>query len=346
MLESFSGNAIAAKARAIYGKRLTTANYNDLLRLSSVSDVCAYLKSSTNYGVYMKGVNETSIHRGQLEDIIRHSRIEKYFSLCHYDFTRNKGFYSYVISSIEVQLILKAIMLLNSNTPRDIITVIPPSLQEYATFDFKLLTKVECFSDLLDVLKRTPYYLPIKNFDAPNGDIGFSDCEHALKTQYYQNILNDIEKNYKGKIKAQLKEIVLIEIELLNLSLIYRLKRYFKKSPEQIKSLLLPFYYKINKHSLEGLLEDQTKQEFIKKMRLAVYSSNMTSIEFNYIEDYTKRLRYILNRKIIRFSTNAPISFFSLMTLLQIEIENIIIIIESIRYDALDSPIKKLLILE
>lgn len=37
MLRTFSGNAITAKARAIYGKRLTTANYRELLRLRSVS---------------------------------------------------------------------------------------------------------------------------------------------------------------------------------------------------------------------------------------------------------------------------------------------------------------------
>ncbi|MEG2429846.1 MAG: V-type ATPase subunit, partial [Oscillospiraceae bacterium] len=253
MLEAFSGNAIAAKARAIYGKRLTTANYNDLLRLSSVSDVCAYLKNNTNYGIYMKGVNETSIHRGQLEDIIRHSRIEEYFSLCHFDFTKKKGFYYYVISSVEVSLILKVIMFLNANTPRDIIAQLPSFLDGYATFDFRLLATVKNYSDLLDILKRTPYYDAIKSFDAPNGEINFSSCEHALKTLYYQSIFNDIEKLYKGKVKEQLKEIVTIEIELLNLSLIYRLKRHFKKSPEEIKPLLLPFYHKINKRSLEDL---------------------------------------------------------------------------------------------
>ncbi|MEG0693608.1 MAG: V-type ATPase subunit [Oscillospiraceae bacterium] len=346
MLTSFSSNAITAKARAIYGRRLTNSNYTELLRLRTVADVATYLKTNTNYSQYLKGINEMQIHRGQLENLLNRSRFEKYFSLCHYDFTKDKGFYRYVISNAEISVILRAIMLLNSGSPQDIIVNIPSFMQEYACFDFMELSKIKCFDDLLTVLEHTQYKNVIKRFAAPNGNINLTDCELALKTHYYKMIFALIDKYYKGKTKKELYEIVLIEIELLNLSLIYRLKRYFKKPPEEIKLHILPFYYKLNQRSIDALLDGQHRQQFIEGMKLHVYNSNMKNVEFNYIEDYTKRLKYIINRKLMRFSTNAPISFYALMSLIQIEIENTIIIIEGIRYQDSPSEIQKLLILE
>ncbi|MFZ2539921.1 MAG: V-type ATPase subunit [Oscillospiraceae bacterium] len=346
MLTTFSSNAITAKARAIYGHRLTNNNYAELLRLQTVSDVASYLKTNTSYSEYLKGISEMQIHRGQLENLLTRSRFEKYFSLCHYDFTKDKGFYRYVISNVEISVILRAIMLLNSGSPQEIIINLPSFMQEYACFDFMELSKIKCFDDLLAVLEKTQYKNVIIRFSAPNGSINFSGCELALKTHYYKMIFALIDRYYKGKTKKELYEIVLIEIELLNLTLIYRLKRYFKKSPDEIKLQLLPFFYKLNPRTLEDLLVNQKRQQFIDNMKLRAYHSHMKNVEFNYIEDYTKRLKYIISRKRMRFSSNAPISFYALMSLTQIEIENIIIIIEGIRYQ--DSPleIKKLLILE
>ena len=266
MLTSFSSNAIAAKSRSIYGSRLTNANYAELLRLRSVTDVASYLKNNTTYSEYLKGINEMQIHRGQLENLLNRSRFEKYFSLCHYDFTKNKGFYRYVINNTEISIILRSIMLLNSGSPQDIITNIPSFMKDFACFNFMELSSITCFDELLIVLDRTPYKNVIKHFSAPNGSINLSDCELALKTHYYKTIFALINKYYTGKTKKELYDIVLIEIELLNLSLIYRLKRYFNKPSEEIKRRLLPFYYKLNKVTINNLLDGQHRQEFIDGM--------------------------------------------------------------------------------
>lgn len=345
MLETLSSNAITAKAKAIYGKRLTPNNYTELLRLNNVSDVCAYLKNNTNYSVYLKGINESAVHRGQLENLLTRSRIEKFFSLCHFDFSRNQGFYRYIISNAEVGIILGGIMSINSGSPQDIAATLPTFIQDYACFDFKSFSKIKNFDDLLTVLEHTPYKNVLKRFNAPNGEINFRDCELTLKTFYYKTLLDQIDHYFKGDVKKELTQIVKIEIELLNLTLIYRMKRYFKKESSEILMQLLPFYYKLNKVALTELTQPMSKAEFVKKMRLSTYNSKMNGVDVNYIEDYTKRLKYMISRKMMRFSTNTPISFYSFMTLTQIEIENIIIIIEGIRYKKPGTEIQKLLIM-
>lgn len=346
MLTSLSSNAISAKARAIYGKRLTTANYKEILRLSTVSDVCAYLKNNTSYSKYLKGVNETSIHRGQLENLLKRTKIEKYFSLCHYVFSNNLGFYRHLIVHLEITTIQNAIISLNAGDSKHIISSLPAYMNEYAVFEFSEITQVKSFDELLDVLEKTPYKNIIKKFNAPNGEINLSECELALNLYYYQSLLDSIEKHFHGDTKAELIDIVKIEIELNNLSLICRLKHYFNKSSADIKKELIPIFYRLNERKIDHLIEQQDKQSYIKAMAFGKYGRVISETEFDHVEGYTKRLKFKLNRKMMRFTSNAPISFFTLMSLTQIEIENITTIIEGVRYNVDKTEIEKLLILE
>ena len=50
-MSSFSSNAILAKARAMYSRRLTEQNYEELLKRRSINDLVAYLKSDTAYSL-------------------------------------------------------------------------------------------------------------------------------------------------------------------------------------------------------------------------------------------------------------------------------------------------------
>lgn len=346
MMTSLSGNAIGAKARAIYGKRLTTADYHELLRQRTVSDVAAYLKNTESFGKALSGISETQIHRGRLEVLLHRSRLEKYISLCRYDFTRGKGFYHFAILDVEISILLRAIMSLNTDSTQEIIVNVPAYLQEYASFDFMKLSKIRNFDDLLTVLSGTPYPAVLKRFSAANGSIDLSECEYALKCYYYERVLDSINKQYKGKTRKSLREIVLIEIEIANLSLIYRLKTYFHRTPEQIKQRLLPFYYRMSPRVTDELLGPHGETEFIEKMKLSKYSYQMKNVSYSYLENYTKHLRFIVSRKLIRFSTSAPVAFYSLMTLTQIELDNVTTIIEGIRYGNPSAEIEKLLILE
>lgn len=346
MLNSFASNAITAKARAIYGNRLTASDYHELLRQRTVSDIAAYLKNSTSYSVYLKGINETAIHRGQLENLINRTLYEKFFGLCNFDFSRNNGFYHHVIVDAEITILLQAIMLLNSNSPQNIIVSTPSYIQKHACFDFVELSKIKSFRDLISVLASTPYKAVLQRFDAENGKIDNAGCELALKTYYYRFIFSTIDKNFKGKTREEIRKLILLEIELTNLNLIYRMKRHFKMPPEEIKCRLLPFFYKITPRALSLLLEDEKREDFIKHMRLNAYNYKMKDISFQYIEDYTKNLLFLLVHGSIHFSTNAAISFFALITLTRIEIENLTNIIEGVRYQVPLQEIQKLLITE
>lgn len=67
MLDFLSSNVVLAKARTMYGRRLTQNDYNELLKCRNVSEVAGYLKNNTIYSHALAGIVESEIHRGQLE---------------------------------------------------------------------------------------------------------------------------------------------------------------------------------------------------------------------------------------------------------------------------------------
>lgn len=344
MLANKSKNAISAKSRAIYGKRLKTQNYNELIALTNVPDVAQYLKNHTYYSKYLKGINELTIHRGQLESLMIRSRFEKFVTLTKYDFSNKNGFFYYLIHDIEVTILLRSLIFLNANSTQDIISSIPIYTRDYTSFDLMELSKITDFNDLLEVLANTPYYKILKPFKATNGKINLSECEHVLKLHYYTSIFKSIDDNYSGDTKKSLTDIILLEIELLNLNIIYRMKCYFKSSPEQIKQKIIPFYYKLSPSKIDDLLATNTGEDFIKEVKFTRYSNKIKDVPFKYIEDYTKRLAFILNRNFVRSASSPEISFYAFMFLTQIEISNISTIIEGIRYKTSPDDIKSLLI--
>lgn len=344
MIGNKSKNAISTKARAIYGNRLKSTHYNELVILNNVPDVAQYLKNQTYYSKYLKGINELTIHRGQLEALVHRSKFEKYVSLTKYDFSDKNGFTRYMITDIEVKIILRSLILLNANSIEDMIKSIPIYAKDYVCFDLMLFSKITNYDELLEVLLHTPYYKILKPLKAEMGKISISQCEHVLKLYYYSSIFKSINTNYKGEIRKSLIDIILLEIELLNLNVIYRMKCYFKSTPEQIKEKILPYYYKFSETKLDQLIQTQTAETFLQEVKFTRYSNKIKDIPFNYIEDYTKRLAFILNRNFVRSGKSPEISFYAFMFLTQIEISNISTIIEGIRYKNDPDDIKSLLI--
>ena len=105
MLKSFSNKAIATKARAMYGPRVTAADYEELIKKRSVGEVAAYLRDNTHYREVLTQVDPSAIHRGQLENFLRSLSYIQYRRLIAFDFGQ-QSFYRYRYFRDEIQQVV------------------------------------------------------------------------------------------------------------------------------------------------------------------------------------------------------------------------------------------------
>ena len=109
MLELNSNPAVTAKVRAMYGRRISDEQYDELMKRRSVSEIAGYLKSNTHFSAALANINESNIHRGQLEDVLRREVFNSYSRLYRYTNVRGENLFHYVIMEEEIGEILRMV---------------------------------------------------------------------------------------------------------------------------------------------------------------------------------------------------------------------------------------------
>ncbi len=92
------------------------------------------------------------------------------------------------------------------------------------------------------------------------------------------------------------------------------------------------------------MIEANDAYEFLKKLASSPYKLYVDDKEFVYIEYYTTSIRYHLAKRYMRFSNDAALVYMTYKIVHQIEIENLIHIIEGLRYGESPSQMKEMII--
>ena len=127
-----SGNAVLAKARALYGSRLRADDYRRLMACRTMTELAAALKEYPLYSEALAEVNPQYARRVQLENLLRQSLYTRYDSLCRYDRSAGSKVYEYFTLCCEVDELTAAMRCLDAGRPGDYLFRLPEFLQHAA----------------------------------------------------------------------------------------------------------------------------------------------------------------------------------------------------------------------
>ncbi|MBD5082137.1 MAG: V-type ATPase subunit [Ruminococcaceae bacterium] len=338
-------DAITAKARAIYGKRLTKEDYNNLLHKRGVSGVVAYLKTTEKYRAAFANVNETQIHRGQVEQLLAKEVFELYIKLCRFMSANKNSFSSYMIKELEIKQIVSALTYINADYREGYLREMPAYLMEYLSFDLMKLSRAGSYEEVLEVVADTPYYKVLKPLlsGAKKGD-GLEECAVALYSYFIKWAFKAIDREYKGEEAKSLKEIFLRQSDLSNIVICYRKRSLFNEDKEQIKKSLYEHYYRVTPAVIDDILSQPESDKKLLALLNKVYLKNKIEYDPMFLEIAVRRYNNSFFKRQLNFTSNGPMALYSLMGLCQVERSNLQKIIESARYDRSPEETEKLLV--
>lgn len=342
---SYSANAILAKSRAMYGKRLNAQNYNDLLNCKTVGEVAAYLKNRTFYSDIFEGVVPSTLHRGQLESLLSKHAFKQYETLSRYELSIGQNLYKYFITRNDIDTILTYVRLLNTGNPEDFLMYIPVFFGTHTEIDHVKLSKVRSFADLITALNETKYKSVLQPFEKIFDMIeGKLFIEAALNRYKYLTLKEIAEKAFKGKTANEVLDVLRIQNDMRTFINIYRLKRLPVKDNEVIKQFIIPEVSRLQKKQLNMLEDAPDADNMLELIGKTIYGKGINLIENEYIEDATQRYLYHWHLKSLRYSVNPTVIMFCYIFLLENEINNITHIIEGIRYKITPNELKNMLV--
>ena len=343
---NFTSNAIVSKARSIYGNSLKEVDYLELLKKRTVSEIANFLKTKPNYQEKLKNISESNAHRGHLEALLKENLFDQSIRLMKFVHLKDKKFYALNLIKLESELILTTIRSIMSEDEEDSFTSIPLYFDKHTKIEVTKLAQAKNYIQILDAIKKTNYHQLLLPYliKTEIKSLEYLDIEHVLEEYYYKESLKVINKYYRGKIRKDLINIFSTRVEISNIIKIYRLKRFYKAPKEIISKSLIHIYARITKAKMEEIIALENENDILKHLQSSEYNKFTDDKEYVYIEYFGEKIEYNLAKKYIYFSNKAPLVFQAFIMLNDLEVNDIINIIEGIRYQIDESEIKKMLI--
>lgn len=342
-----SDGAIAAKARAMFGNRLKEEDYMRLLQKKSVSELAYTLKHDTYFAETLAGINEKAVHREALETLLKMDVFTRLKKMLLYADDEQAGFIYATVMNAEEQLILMCIRSFsddNEHSRHDLIQRMPIYVEKYLSFPIQKLSEVTDFVELLELLKGTRYETIIRRYQNVNlSEVDYIGLEHDLRMCYYDVVLQLVSQVHAGSASDEMKKDTLTRVELDNISIIYRLKKYFSGKPEDIKKLMTPQYARFTAKELNAMIDECTADEVIEQLQKK-YAAYISNVRFTSIEHYTQVIRFRMNHHFIEYYTEPSLVLLSYLMISEMEIDNVINIIEGVRYHINPERIRSLLV--
>lgn len=329
---SKASNAVMAIARTKFGNRITAAQYREMAALQNVQAVADYLKN-TKYAGALNRSGVLSFRRGSLEQALHDHIIHEIYGLCSFEKSLGSPIFYAFMLELETNEILHFLRCFAAGCPERYVLDLLGLLNEMVELDLIGMSQLKSREELVSFFKRYPAYQAVAQAIAyqPGENLNITPIEVLLDKLTCQRVCQIISQHFSGNELAQLLEIYKLPFEIDDLQTIYRSKKIFSESGDLLRSLLVGESVVLSEKKVSELLASRDAQSFMALLFKTPYGAVVKSEEAflsRGLEPFL--LRRLL--KTIHFSASPAAVAMAYTRYLTLEGQNIIHIVEGIRY--------------
>jgi len=337
--------AVNTKIRALEKDFLKREDYLNMIRKKSVVDVARYLKENTSYGKLLREINIDNISRRDLEDILKNNMIKNMDKLTYYF----RDDYKELIRSLYIKYEIEDLKILSRSifNGKELETIEKPFsfLGKYSRVDPKILFKSKTNRDLIYSLKGSVFYeflIPLVDGRRENR----FRFEMALDMGYF-SIIQSRKLKISREDRKILKEWEGLLADLYNIQWVYRGKKFYSLSPEELLNYTINFGDKLTFKERKAMCYTKNLEEFYKMITNTIYGFLFKKEEISrdiYMERRINRFMYYKLKALDRQFSLSIIQTIDFVWSFEFEIRDIISILEAIRYDIPSEEAMKFLV--
>lgn len=340
-ISNFAGNAVYAKLRCMYSKRLTQKNYTELMNLHSVNEIAEYLKAKTSYSEIFEGISHSSeMPRSMLENLLFKKTCDDLTKIMRYQKAAGSSLYEYFIVKYDIEQIISVMGCLAVKSDSYFFSF-PVFYNELSKLDLLSLAKVTTTDELLSVTDKSIYAKAVREAVSDyiaSGSLATAQSRlHAFIDRYFIKIIAG-EKKTKLPKNCPAGDLYKFDCDAYLVKILLRLNRFDLEGKTINKPLLTLF----SDAQINSLLSAKSREEII-EITEKTHLKGM--LDLTQEDLFTQADRFILKHfeGVFRHSTDPDAVMLSYFFILDNEIKNIIHIIEGVRYSLSPFEIEKLL---
>lgn len=327
---SYSG--LTTKIYAMRSHLLSRETIQEIAELPNVSSVIAFLKQQPGYAELLANVDENTVHRGQLEPLLRESVYRDFNKIYRFSNQAQRELLRAYMMRYEVYFLKQCLghLMDRQSVARDF-SYFERYIADHSKLPLKKLQQAENIEDFISCLKDTVYYVPLKRVSESDHAYLF-DYEAALDLYCFQLLWKSRDKLADKESAEELTQILGAKFEMLNLQWIYRCKRYYRMTQSEIYALLIPAHLHISDEEIKAMVETDDIKTLEALIEQTYYGKKYAEYTLDSLEAYYSRiLKSILKKE----SRQSPYSFATVYSYLyhkEHEVDQLIIALECVRY--------------
>ena len=312
---------INAKLKAMYANRLTKENIDDMIKQNNIKNVVLLLKSKSD--IFKN--SEENIDRLEIEKLLDESLINDILKIKKLLNKEDNKLFDLFLRQYEIKCVKSILRKLYSEDNTNDIIVENVKMWTNSLFnEIKGIETIENFDDFFKAIERMEHYNFIKKYQNQE-NINIFEIENEIDKLYFEELYDSV------KFNKNLKNIVGSEIDLLNIEWIIRIKRFYNFDTQRLLNILINRYYKIKPSTLKNIIEKDSFDN-INSILNKTYYKNVFSSE-NDFEGNTDTYLYKINYKTFKEDNISIAYIFAYINLVDYENNDIINVVEGIRYN-------------
>ena len=167
--------------------------------------------------------------------------------------------------------------------------------------------------------------------DAPGLLPDYQVVESLLRTLYFSHLFREMNHHYSGEVKTVLLRTLGVQVDLLNIIHVLRLKAYF---PEEQNYLpyLFPFHHRMTPTQLKELSETPSLPAAFEFLKGTAYANAFQNVQVTEIEDYYRQAMYRFHYRQVIAGSPSICTAIAYLHLKDSEVSVLINVIESVNY--------------
>lgn len=337
--------AVNTKIRALEKDFLKREDYLNMIQKKSVVDVAHYLKENTSYGKLLSEINIDNISRRDLEDILKNNMIKNMDKLIYYF----RDDYKELIRSLYIKYEIEDLKILSRSifNGKDLETIKKPLsfLGKYSRVSLKSLFKSRTIRDLIYSLEGSEFFeflIPLVDGRREN----LFRFEMALDMGYF-SIIQSRKLKISREDRKILKKWEGLLADLYNIQWVYRGKKFYSLSPEELLNYTINYGDKLTFRERKAMCYAKNLEELYKMITNTIYGFLFKKEEMYrdiYMERRINRFIYYKLKALDRQFSLSIIQTIDFVWSFEFEIRDIISILEAIRYDTPSEEARKFLV--
>lgn len=331
-----SYGALATKIRAMKSRLLKDEDFAKLAGTESISQAAAYLKQIPSYQAVLEGREETWLSQQELERLVVGTLYYDFSKLYLFCDKRQKKLLEIYFGKFEMNVIKRALRrIFNHGDRTGESRELRKFFQKLSNIHMEELSQAETIPELLYALRDTGYRKVLDRLER-TGKTTLFDYEMTLDLYYFSELWKQKDKILKGTDLNMLTRTLGSQIDLLNLTWIYRAKKYYQLSTTSIVTLVIPIHYRLREDEVRRMIEASGEKELEEAMEHTYYGRHFGEMTGGELE---KLYRQFLDRIYGEERRKNPYSMAVVTAYLhdkEEEIDKLTTVLEGVRY-GLDS---------